>query len=89
MESLIMKLFRLVVKQRRGEPIIISKDEEFTNISLEKIPKLRPAFSKDGSVTAANASTINDGAAALILMSEEKAINIKSYSSCKNFKLCR
>ncbi|MDB4163890.1 acetyl-CoA C-acyltransferase [Flavobacteriaceae bacterium] len=61
------------VKQRRGEPIIIDKDEEFTNINIEKIPKLRPAFSKDGSVTAANASTINDGAAALILMSEEKA----------------
>ena len=61
------------VKQRRGEPIVISKDEEFTNINIDKIPKLRPAFSKDGSVTAANASTINDGAAALILMSEEKA----------------
>ena len=61
------------VKQRRGEPIIIDKDEEFTNINIEKISKLRPAFSKDGSVTAANASTINDGAAALILMSEEKA----------------
>ena len=63
----------VIVKQRRGEPIIIDKDEEFTNINIEKIPKLRPAFSKDGSVTAANASTINDGAAALILMSEEKA----------------
>ena len=61
------------VKQRRGEPIVIDKDEEFTNINIKKIPKLRPAFSKDGSVTAANASTINDGAAALILMSEEKA----------------
>ncbi|MDB4148363.1 acetyl-CoA C-acyltransferase [Flavobacteriaceae bacterium] len=61
------------VKQRRGEPILIDKDEEFTNINIKKIPKLRPAFSKDGSVTAANASTINDGAAALILMSEEKA----------------
>ena len=61
------------VNQRRGESIVISKDEEFTNINIEKIPKLRPAFSKDGSVTAANASTINDGAAALILMSEEKA----------------
>ena len=53
--------------------LVIDKDEEFTNINIEKIPKLRPAFSKDGSVTAANASTINDGAAALILMSEEKA----------------
>jgi len=62
------------VTQRRGEPIIISKDEEFSNVKLDKIPTLNPAFSKDGTVTAANASTINDGAAAVILMSEEKAI---------------
>ena len=61
------------VPQRRGEDIIISKDEEYTNVKLEKIPQLRPAFSKEGTVTAANASTINDGAAALVLMSEEKA----------------
>lgn len=63
----------VTVPQRRGEDIIISKDEEYTNVKLEKIPQLRPAFSKDGTVTAANASTINDGAAALVLMSEEKA----------------
>jgi acetyl-CoA C-acetyltransferase len=63
----------VAVPQRRGEPIIVSKDEEFTNVKLDKIPSLNPAFTKDGSVTAANASTINDGAAALILMSEEKA----------------
>jgi len=62
------------VPQRRGEPIIISKDEEFSNVKLDKIPTLNPAFTKDGTVTAANASTINDGAAALILMSEEKAL---------------
>ena len=62
------------VPQRRGEPIIISKDEEFSNVKLDKIPTLNPAFTKDGTVTAANASTINDGAAAVILMSEEKAI---------------
>lgn len=61
------------VPQRRGEPIIVSKDEEFTNVKLEKIPTLRAAFSKEGTVTAANASTINDGAGAVILMSEEKA----------------
>ncbi len=61
------------VPQRRGEPIIVSEDEEFKNVKLEKIPSLRPAFSKNGTVTAANASTINDGATALILMSEEKA----------------
>ena len=61
------------VPQRRGEPLIISKDEEYTNVKIEKIPDLRPAFTKDGTVTAANASTINDGAAAIVLMSKEKA----------------
>jgi len=61
------------VPQRRGEPLIIDEDEEFKNVKLEKIPNLRPAFSKDGTVTAANASTINDGAAALVLMSADKA----------------
>ncbi len=61
------------VPQRRGEPILVSEDEEFKNVKLEKIPNLRPAFSKDGTVTAANASTINDGAAALVLMSADKA----------------
>ena len=61
------------VPQRRGEPIVVSKDEEYTNVKIEKIPELRPAFSKEGTVTAANASTINDGAAALVLMSREKA----------------
>ncbi|NQX82159.1 MAG: acetyl-CoA C-acyltransferase [Flavobacteriaceae bacterium] len=61
------------VPQRRGEDIIVNKDEEFTNVKLEKIPSLRAVFSKGGTVTAANASTINDGAAALILMSADKA----------------
>ena len=61
------------VPQRRGEPVIFSEDEEYRNVKMEKIPQLRPAFSKDGTVTAANASTINDGAAALVLMSAEKA----------------
>ncbi|CAZ94536.1 acetyl-CoA C-acyltransferase [Zobellia galactanivorans] len=76
------------VPQRRGEPIIISEDEEFKNVRMDKIPALRPAFSKDGTVTAANASTINDGAAALVLMSADKAkelgltplATIKSYA---------
>jgi acetyl-CoA C-acetyltransferase len=63
----------VAVPQRRGEPIIISKDEEFSNVKLEKIPSLSPVFTKDGTVTAANASTINDGAAAMVIMSEEKA----------------
>ena len=62
------------VPQRKGDPIIVSKDEEFTNVKLDKIPALNPAFTKDGTVTAANSSTINDGAAAIVLMSEEKAI---------------
>jgi acetyl-CoA C-acetyltransferase len=61
------------VPQRRGDAIIVSKDEEYTNVKLDKIPTLSPVFTKDGTVTAANASTINDGAAALVLMSEEKA----------------
>lgn len=61
------------VPQRRGEPIIVSEDEEYKNVKLDKIPALRPAFTKEGTVTAANASTINDGAAAVVLMSEEKA----------------
>lgn len=61
------------VPQRRGDAIIVSKDEEFSNVKLEKIPALRAVFSKEGSVTAANASTLNDGASALVLMSKEKA----------------
>lgn len=61
------------VPQRRGEPVIVDQDEEYTNVKIDKIPALRPAFTKDGTVTAANASTINDGAAAAVLMSEEKA----------------
>ena len=64
----------VAVPQRKGDPIIVAKDEEFTNVKLDKIPSLNQVFTKDGTVTAANASTINDGAAAIILMSEEKAI---------------
>lgn len=60
------------VPQRKKDPIIVDEDEEFKKVRFEKIPQLRPAFSKEGTVTAANASTINDGAAALILMSKEK-----------------
>ena len=61
------------IAQRKGEPLIISKDDEPFNVKFDKIPELRPAFSKEGTVTAANASTMNDGAAALVLMSKEKA----------------
>lgn len=62
------------IPQRRGDAIVFSKDEEYTNVKLDRIPTLNAVFTKDGTVTAANASTINDGAAALVLMSEEKAI---------------
>ncbi|RXG11565.1 acetyl-CoA C-acetyltransferase [Leeuwenhoekiella aestuarii] len=76
------------VPQRRGEPLVIKEDEEFKNVRIDKISSLRPAFSKDGTVTAANASTINDGAGAVILMTKEKAkelgleilCTIKSYA---------
>jgi acetyl-CoA C-acetyltransferase len=75
------------VPQRRGEPIVVDKDEEYTNVRLEKIPSLRPAFTKDGTVTAANASTINDGAAALVLMSKEKAdvLGLKPLATIKGY----
>ncbi len=63
----------VAVPQRRGEPVMVIKDEEYTNVRLDKIPSLNAVFTKDGTVTAANASTINDGAAALVIMSEEKA----------------
>lgn len=66
----------VAVQQRKGDPIIVSKDEEYTNVKLDKIPSLNAVFTKDGTVTAANASTINDGAAALVLMSEEKALSL-------------
>ena len=68
------EIIPVAVPQRKGDPIMVTKDEEFTNVKLDKIPSLNPVFTKDGTVTAANASTINDGAAAVILMSEEKAI---------------
>ncbi len=59
------------VPQRKGEPVVVDCDEEHTNVRLDKIPQLRPAFDKEGTVTAANASTLNDGASALVLASEE------------------
>lgn len=76
------------VPQRRGEPVVVDTDEEFTKVKLDKIPSLRPAFTKDGTVTAANASTINDGAGAVVLMTRAKAealglnvlASIKSYA---------
>lgn len=61
------------IPQRKGDPIIFGEDEEYKNVNISKIATLRPAFDKDGTVTAANASTLNDGASALLLMSREKA----------------
>ena len=62
------------VPQRKGDPVMVTEDEEFRNVKLDKIPQLRPVFDKEGSVTAANASTLNDGASALVLMAEEVAV---------------
>ncbi|WP_026838433.1 acetyl-CoA C-acyltransferase [Gillisia sp. JM1] len=75
------------VPQRKGDPIVIKEDEEFKNVRMDKISSLRPAFSKDGTVTAANASTINDGAGAVVLMSREKAdeLGLKVLASIKSF----
>ena len=63
----------VIVPQRRGEDIVVTEDEEYKNVRLDKIPTLRTVFDKEGTITAANASTLNDGASALLLMSAEKA----------------
>lgn len=75
------------IPQRRGEPIIFSEDEEFKNVRVDKIPTLQPVFSKNGTVTAANASSLNDGAAALVIMSLEKAkeLNLKPIAKIKGY----
>lgn len=77
----------VAVPQRKGDPIMVTKDEEYTNVKLDKIPALNAVFTKEGTVTAANASTINDGAAALILMSEEKAqsLGLKPLAYIKSY----
>lgn len=61
------------IPQRKGDPVLMKEDEEYKNVRFEKIPELKPAFSKEGTATAANSSTMNDGAAAVVLMSKEKA----------------
>ena len=75
------------IPQRRGEPVIFSEDEEYKAVKMDKIPALRAAFTKDGTVTAANASTINDGGAALVLMSADKAaeLNITPLAKIKGY----
>ena len=86
------KLFKsevapIEIPQRRGEPILVDEDEEFKNINFEKFKNLRPVFKKEGTITAGNASTLNDGAAAIVLMSEEKAkeLNIKPIARIKSY----
>ena len=64
------------VPQRRGDAIVIDTDEEYTKVNTNKVPQLRPVFKKDGTVTAANASTLNDGASAVVLMSASKAAEL-------------
>lgn len=75
------------IPQRKGDPIVFAKDEEYSNVKLDKIPTLNAVFTKEGTVTAANASTINDGAAAVVLMSEEKAnaLGLKPLAYIKSY----
>lgn len=75
------------IPQRKGDPIIMSEDEEYKKVRFDKIPNLRGAFSKGGTVTAANASTINDGASALVLVSEKKLkeLNLKPLARIVSF----
>lgn len=81
------EIVSIQIPQRKGEPIIFDKDEEYTKVMFDKIPTLRPAFNKDGTATAANSSTLNDGASALILVSEEalKKYNIKPIAEIISF----
>jgi len=75
------------IPQRKGDPIVMDTDEEYKNVNFDKIPSLRPVFNKDGSVTAANASTINDGASALILVSKKKMeeLGLKPLAKIRGF----
>jgi acetyl-CoA C-acetyltransferase len=81
------EIIPVAIPQRKGEPIMFSKDEEPFNVKFDKIPELKGAFVKDGTVTAANSSTMNDGAAALVLMSKEKAdeLGIKPIAKIRAF----
>jgi acetyl-CoA C-acetyltransferase len=75
------------IPQRKGDPIVISEDEEYKNIKFDKVPTLAPVFDKEGTVTAANASTLNDGAVALVLMSASKAaeLGLKPIAAIRSF----
>ena len=75
------------IPQRKGDPILMSEDEEYKNVKFEKIPTLRPVFSKEGTVTAANASTINDGASALVVVGKDKMeeLGLKPIAKIRGF----
>jgi len=75
------------IQQRKGAPLLMEEDEEFKNVNFDKIPNLRPVFDKEGTVTAANASSINDGASALVLMSKDKAdeLEVKPIAKIRGF----
>jgi len=75
------------IPQRKGAPLLMEEDEEFKNVNFDKIPNLRPVFDKEGTVTAANASSINDGASALVLMSKDKAdeLEVKPIAKIRGF----
>lgn len=75
------------IPQRRGDPKVVDTDEEYTNVFMDKIPTLRAVFTKEGTVTAANASTLNDGAAAMVIMSEDKAkeLNLKPLAVIRGY----
>jgi acetyl-CoA C-acetyltransferase len=77
----------VTIPQRKGDPIVVSEDEEYKNIKFDKVPTLSPVFEKDGTVTAANASTLNDGAVALVMMSAEKAkaLGLKPIAAIRGF----
>ena len=81
------EIIPVIIPQKKGDPVIIDKDEEPYKVNFDKIAQLNPAFSKDGTVTAANASTMNDGAAALVLMSKRKAneLGLKPIAIIKGF----
>ncbi len=75
------------VPQRKGEPLVLAEDEEYKNVFFDKIPTLKAAFTKEGTATAANSSTMNDGAAAVVLMSKEKceALGLKPIAKIRGF----
>ena len=81
------EIVSIEIPQRKGDPVQFKEDEEYKNVNFAKVPELKPAFTKDGSATAANSSTMNDGAAAVVLMSKEKAdqLGIKPIAKIKSY----